>query len=353
MARARVRLNIDIYMKAYGRTFLASLSVFFFLGDTAIASDLLFYKELNGIGGYSRKSKNGWIGKTEMLSNSVGFEHYGKFSSDYGDYLTTDLQIRFAYDSSQKFNEAWSVELHNVWAEYRANNALKVKAGHFEPAFGLEQVIDVHSTILQTLAMENIGYTRDWGLGIRGTLEGFDYWAALQLGSGMSIRRIDASYLFSARVGTPTNRDFQYGISAMIGNILETMGMSTFPKNHLLANDAVFKERIGFDCIYNWNSFLLKGETAYGINDAKNVIGYMVELDYTPPRNQNWEFEIQFQSFVNDLGKSRTDDSTFSAGLTYKLSQAITLRAVFQQDLNRYHQPRDTRGLIQFYYYGK
>ena len=129
--------------------------------------------------------------------------------------------------------------------------------------------------------------------------------------------------------------------------------MSTFPKNHLLSGASIHKERLGFDCLYNWNSFVLKGETAYGINDNNNVIGYLVEADYTPPKGQNWEFETQFQSFVNDLGKSRTDDSTLSVGLTYKLSQSITLRVAFQQDLNIYHQERDTRGLVQFYYYGK
>ncbi len=287
------------------------------------------------------------------MSNSIGFEHYGKFSSDYGDYLTTDLQVRGAYDANERFSDAVSCEIHNAWVEYRANNAIKIKGGHFEPAFGLEQVVDAHSTILQTLAMENIGYTKDWGVELRGSMPGFDYWAALQLGSGMSIRRIDASYLATVRIGTPAGRDFQYGISALTGNVLDTEGMSTFPKNHLLSGEAVHKERIGFDCLYNWNSFVLKTETAYGINDNNNVIGYLIETDYTPPKNQNWEFEAQFQSFVNDLGKSRTDDSTVSVGLTYKLNQTITLRAAFQHDLNIYHQERDTRGLVQFYYYGK
>ena len=233
------------------------------------------------------------------------------------------------------------------------NSAVKIKGGHFEPAFGLEQVIDAHSTILQTLAMEDIGFTKDWGAELRGSLQAFDYWVACQLGSGMSIRRIDSSYLVTARVGTPVGRDFQYGISALCGNVLETEGMSTFPKNHLLSDTAVRNERIGFDCLYNWKSFVLKAETAYGINDNNNVIGYLIEADYTPPRSQAWEFETQFQSFVNDLGKSRTDDSTVSVGLTYKLSQAVTLRAAFQHDLNIYHQERDTRGLVQFYYYGK
>lgn len=146
------------------------LFVSLFLYDTALASDFLFYKELNLIGGHSRK--NGWVGYTQELSNSAGFEHYGKFSSDYGDFLTTNLQVRGAYDPNEPFERAVSCEIHNAWAEYRINSAAKLKVGHFEPAFGLEQIIDVHSTIIQLLTMNNIGYTKDWGRRAEGIFTG-------------------------------------------------------------------------------------------------------------------------------------------------------------------------------------
>ena len=319
------------------------------LVDAASASDFLFYKELNFIGGYSNQRR--WIGKSETLSNSAGFEHYGKFSSKYGDYLTTDLQVRLAYDSTASADDAWACEIHNAWAEYRANNELKIRAGHFAPAFGLEPVVDTHSTILQTLIMRDIGYDKDWGGELRGSFPAFDYEAAFQIGSGMSIRRQDSSYLVTGRIGTPQAQDFRYGISGMIGNVLKTLGMSTFPKNHLLSGNAVFKERVGLDCQYNWTSFLLKAEVAYGRDDNKNVIGYLGEVDYTAPRNQNWSLETQIQSFVNDLGRNGTDDSTFSMSLTYRLSQQITLRAAFIDDLNMFTDKKDTKVLLQLYYY--
>lgn len=327
----------------------------FALCGAASASDFLFYKEVNLIGGYSNKEK--WIGKSDTLSNSVGFEHYAKFSSDYGDYLTTDIQVRGAYDSSEPFDQAVSCEIHNAWAEYRADNMLKLKAGHFAPAFGLEPVIDFHSTILHSLIERDIGFEKDWGVELRGTFPAFDYQAALQMGSGMSIRREDASFLFTGRVGTSPVRDFQYGISAMVGNVLKTMGMSTFPHNHLLSKEGVFKQRIGFDCQYDWNSFLFKGETAFGTDDTKNVMGYMTEVDYIVPKNQNWSVETQFQSWFNDMKRPQQDDTTFSLCLSYKLSQTITLRAAFIHDLNlsgeMFPEGRDTKVLLQFYYYGK
>lgn len=323
------------------------------MNGLAAASDFLFYKELNAIGGYSNKQK--WIGKTDELSNTIGFEHYGKFSSAHGDFLTTDIQVRFAYDSSENSTSAWSMEIHNAWVEYRASPELKIKGGHFEPAFGLESVVDVHSNILQTLAMNDIGFTRDWGGEIRGSLEAFDYQAAFQIGSGMSIRREDSSFLVTGRLGTPQSENFRYGVSGLCGNVLETYGMSTFPKNHLLSKDAVFKERIGFDLQYNWQSFLFKGEAAYGINDSKNVIGYMAEIDYVAPTAQNWGVETQFKSWFNDMTMPQKDDTTFSICLSYKLSQTVTLRAAFTHDLNMHTSDagKGTKVLLQFYYYGK
>lgn len=342
-------------MRQYLRPFFIIILISLFLGDTAMASDFLFYKELNIIGGYS--NKKGWVGKSDTLSNSIGFEHYGKFSSDYGDYLTTDLQVRGAYDSSEPFNKSVSCEIHNAWAEYRANNAIKIKGGHFAPAFGLEPIVDYHSTILHSLIERDIGFEKDWGVELRGSLPSFDYQAAFQIGSGMSIRREDSSFLVTGRVGTSPIQNFQYGISAMVGNVLESMGMSTFPHNHLLSKEGIFKERIGFDCQYDWNSFLLKAETAYGTNETKNVLGYMTEVDYTAPKNQSWGVETQFQSWFNDMKRPQTDDTTFGICLSYKLSQSITLRTAFIHDLNMsgdmFKDGRDTRVLVQFYYYGQ
>ena len=159
-------------MKPNTKCLVAITFICLLFNGTALASDFLFYKELNLIGGYS--NKNGWTGKSETLLNSVGFEHYGKFSTDYGDYLTTDIQVRGAYDSSEPFNRAVSCEIHNAWAEYRANSEIKIKAGHFAPAFGLEPIVDYHSTILHSLIERDIGFEKDWGLELRGTLPAFD-----------------------------------------------------------------------------------------------------------------------------------------------------------------------------------
>lgn len=330
--------------------FLLSFIVSMGLGGQVLANEALFYKEVNLIGGYSNRDH--WVGKSNDLTNAVGFEDYRKFSNEYGDYLTTDLQIRLSYDSMQNSHNAWGIQVHNAWLLYKINYAAKLRIGHFDPAFGLEPLLDTHSTILQTLAMKDIGFKKDWGVGLEWSLPKFDYKMALQLGSGMGIRRKDDSFLLTTRVGTPTSENFQYGISLLYGRVLETEDMKTIPQDKLLSDKAISKKRVGLDSQYLFGSYLFKGEVAYGENDSKKVLGYLGEVDYTIPKYQNWELELQFQSWINKLGESASDDSTLTLGTTYKLNQNTTLRAAFSHDFHNSGQKKEDKILFQFYFFG-
>ncbi|MDD5044215.1 MAG: hypothetical protein PHH69_02110 [Candidatus Omnitrophica bacterium] len=322
----------------------------FFLKVNAAASESLFYKEINLIGGYSNIDH--WVGKSSTLANSIGFEYYKKFSNEYGDYMTGDLQMRASYDSKKNSHEAWGLEIHNAWLEYKLGYVTKIRAGHFDPSFGLEPVLDTHGTILQTLAMNDIGFTKDWGISLRGSLPKFDYESSLQLGSGMSIRRKDGSFLATTRIGSPSSENLQYGFSLLYGKVLETDGMRTFPKNELLSDEATDKKRVGIDGQYLFGPYLFKGEVAYGTNDKDRVLGYLTEIDYTLPKYQNCQFELQFQSWINDLNESSSDLSTLTAGVSYKLTQNKTLRATFSHDFSNDGEKEEDKFLLQFYYFG-
>jgi len=330
----------------------ALIAAVIFFCKPAFAEQALFYKEVNLIGGYSKQDK--WVGKTSELSNSLGFEYYRKFSNDYGDFLTADLQVRVAYDSKSSAENAWGLQIHNAWLQYKLNSVNKVKLGHFDTPFGLEQVLDTHSTILQTLAPKNIGYKKDWGVALEGALPDFDYSAALQLGSGMSIYRADGSFLSAFRIGTPSGRNAQAGLSFMYGKTLETEegNMSTWPRPGLVSNKAVLKKRVGLDGQFNFGPYLMKSEVAYGQDKHKNVLGYLAEVDYTVPKLQALELELQYQSWQHHLGETSTYDSTLSACASYKLSSSVTLRMAFMHDLNLMGGNEDDQVLLQVYYFG-
>jgi phosphate-selective porin len=305
---------------------------------------------MNLIGGYS--SRDRWIDKNGMMNSSLGFEFYRKFYADYGDFLTVDLQMRAAYDSKKNSRDAWGLEMHNAWFEYKLSQYAKIRGGHFDPSFGLEPVVDTHSTLLQTLAEQDIGFNKDWGVQMRGSFPKFDYEASLQLGSGMSIRRQDDSYLAALRIGTPQGRNLQGGFSILSGRTLETEGMRTFPKNKLLSGDAVNKKRVGLDGQYVYGPFLFKEEFAYGQNDKKDVLGYLTEIDYTLPSHQNLEFQLQYKSWINDIHLASSDDSTLTFGATYKLSQSTTLRAAFSHDFGMMYTKPEDRFVLQLYFLG-
>jgi hypothetical protein len=324
------------------------LSLVFF--KVAFASASLFYKEVNLIGGYSDRER--WIGEGSDLVNSVGFEDYRKFSGESGDYLTTDLQARVGYDSLKNSEDAWGLQIHNAWLLYKLNSDAKIRIGHFDPAFGLEPQLDTHGTILQTLATKDIGFKKDWGVGLEGSLLRYDYKTALQLGSGMSIYRKDGNLFFTSRIGTPTTQNFQYGTSFLYGKVLETMGMNTWPRDTLLSDKAVLKKRVGLDSQYLIGPYLLKGEVAYGMNNHTSVLGYLGEVDYTLPKYQNLELELQFQSWINNLSQKSSDDSTLTLGASYRLNQSTTLRAAFSHDFNMTNQKEEDKFLVQFYFFG-
>jgi len=321
------------------------------LSKAALASDSLYYKEINIIGGYSDRDR--WVGKSGELVSSAGFEDYRKFSNDYGDYLTTDLQLRIGYDSLKNSEDAWGMQIHNAWLLYKLDYDKKLRLGHFDPAFGLEPQVDTHGTLLETLAMKDIGFKKDWGIGMEGSLQNFDYKTALQLGSGMSIYRKDESFLFTSRIGSPETQNFQYGASFLYGNVLDYAGMWTWPRDKLKSNKAVLKKRIGLDSQYLFGPYLFKGEVAFGADDHNDVLGYLGEIDYTLPKYQNLELELQFQSWINDIGNSSSDDSTLTLGVSCRLDQNTTLRTAFSHDLNMTGKKEDDMIIVQFYFFGR
>jgi len=138
----------------------------------------------------------------------------------------------------------------------------------------------------------------------------------------------------------------------MYGKVLESMGMFTFPRAELVSDKTVLKKRVGLDGQYLYGPYLFKAEAAYGENENKEVLGYLTEIDYTFPRYQNWELELQFHSWINDLGERSSDDSTLTLGTSYKLSQNTTLRAAYAHDFHMTGMKAEDKIVLQFYYFG-
>jgi len=331
------------------KTGLFAMLITLCAASPALPAEYALYKEVNLIGGYS--SSEHWLGKSMSQMNALGMEYFQRFSNDYGDYLTCDFQVRLAYDSVEPRDDAWAVEVHNAWAEYKLGLGKKLVAGHFAPAFGLEPLIDTHGTILQTLAPMNIGFKDDWGVGFSDTLADYDYRLAAQLGSGMSIQRRDSSGLLSGRIGTPAAEDFQYGLSLLYGKTLEAMAMGTFPRPELAPDGAVLKKRVGLDAQYLFGSYLFKGEGVYGENDRAQVAGALIEVGYTVPEIQELKIQLQGSFWDDDLSERYTESVLLSAGLEYQVNSDLALRAAWSTDSLSNNEMQEEQVFLQVYYF--
>jgi hypothetical protein len=309
-----------------------------------------FYKELNLIGGYS--DNKGLVGKdNHMLKNSVGFEYFRKFSDQYGDHLTLDLQMRLTYDSMENRHNAWAVEIHNAWLEYKLGIGRSIKVGHFAPAFGLESVIDTHSTLLQTLASHTVGYTRDWGIGYKCLLGDFDFQFAAQSGAGMPIERTDGSYLLTTRIATPLENETQLGLSLACGRTLNFEQDRTIPAPDLMDDKSTDKKLIGLDYRTPLGPFGFKGEIATGDKDGTTVGGGLMELSYTLPDNQNVTLKLQTSYWADNWGYSDKTDATIAPVITYKINNEWSMSAGYFHDLDAMEK-KDRLIVLQLYYYG-
>ncbi len=320
-------------------------------GAVAFADESALYGEVNLLSGYSESEE--WIGeKGRMLKNSVGFEWYGNFSDDFGDFLTADLQARLSYDSSADAEDEWAVEIHNAWLEYKLGLGRNLRLGHFSPAFGLESSLDTHGTLFQTLAGQDIGFKKDWGIGYRGILGGFDYQVAAQLGSGMGIEQDDGSFLVSGRMGSPQADSFQYGLSLLYGEVLMGKQARIFPRPDM-GEKATFKRRAGVDAQFLHGSLAYKGELTLGRNEANDVVGALVQLDYTVPSHQEFGVGLQGRVWSDDPSDNDAAASEVGIRALYKVSRDLVLRLGLFQDVQRPGDGEEVRIFVQLYYFGK
>ena len=167
----------------------------------------------------------------------------------------------------------------------------------------------------------------------------------------MSIRRRDSSSLLTGRIGTPAGRDLQYGLSVLYGEILTAKGTGTIPRPELAQDDAVLKKRVGLDAQYVFGSYLFKGECAYGEDDGMQVLGALIEVDYTVPDVQELELQLQGSFWDRDLSERETERILVSAGLEYEINSDLALRAAWSTDSLSDNSMHKDQMFLQLYYF--
>lgn len=303
-----------------------------------------FYGEVNLIGGYSDKEQ--FIDNSRSLKNSLGFEYYNKYSNSQGDFLTLDAQVRLLYDSDEE--DHLTLQVHNLWADYKPGLGKKLRLGHFQPVFGLESEIDTHSSILQTNAMMNMGMKHDWGIAWSSFIGRYDYAIAAQAGLGMGLTHWDNNYLFTGRISRDFSDDLNIGFSLMKSNIVISDGMQLLPAPDKLKSSE--RTRIGFDAQYKWSAYEYLGEIAYGENDGEEVLFTFHQLNYSPFTLEDWEFYLQHKFNVMNFAGPYAWSSLIGIGSKYMITNALQFNTAIMINLDQ-EGISDEQIFLQLYYF--
>ncbi|MEK6545936.1 MAG: hypothetical protein AABZ28_05350 [Nitrospinota bacterium] len=351
------------YLLLHKFIIISSIILFHSLSMADTGENSLFYYEMNMFQGFSERE--GFFGRGNDSSKSIGIENFRKFSGDYGDWLTTDIQLRLAYNSDNPLSEdrigtgdperdALDIEIHNAYGRFKLlYGKADIWVGHYEAAFGQEPQLDTYPTILQTINMKNIGFKKDWGAGIRGVFTGWDYHLTATLGSGMGMH-FKGNYLLSGRIGFGETAltDYNFGLSILYGDVVNTTG-----GRKLSSDNLIVKKRIGIDATYFYRSFDIKGEIDYGTDNDKSalqahdVFGTWLQVSYVLPEYQKLHIEVQQENWFYEFSQRERYDSAITAGFSYKLNGAIYLRFYGVRDLHLISGNLDNRIMVQYYYY--
>ncbi|MFQ5740416.1 MAG: hypothetical protein ACE5JX_15520 [Acidobacteriota bacterium] len=312
-----------------------------------------FWTEINLVGFYSPGSGD-FDFSPRPQRTSAGFEYAGQLSRNhvtkalFGDALQRadfdihPLVIFNPVDDRLKF------VFHDAWLRLGLGDRRRssIKAGHFLIPFGQNPILEPRGFFILPLTAADLGFKRDWGVAFQSSLGDYSYEVALTAASGLGFHHRSGGYLLSGRIGTPTYRDFEYGLSMLYGKVPEIRA------ERLLPGAPVSRWRLGGDMIYKYGNYtLFKGEVAGGKDSEAPVLGYQLEVDYVFPRFQRAEARIQFGSWFNDLRQSRSDDTFLLPGLSFSLTTATTLSFHYLQDLRRTSRSSDSRIFLQLHFY--
>ncbi len=188
-----------------------------------------------------------------------------------------------------------------------------IRVGHFELPFGLEQVVQTNGTLYQANAPATTGLKADWGASINGQLPQFEYELAFMGGGGNDVRS-DADGYFAGRIGTPREKRWWAGVSALDGEV-ETPGT------------IVTRRRTGVDFGLQLTSgFTVMWEFARGTEDGITVRHAMAETAW---RSRNEALFTYLQVRKSWLDPALGEDSRkLSWGLRFE--PTVTWSASFE-----------------------
>jgi hypothetical protein len=261
-----------------------------------------------------------------MQKPSVGFDLVQRLSTETGDWGLLAVQARFAYDPTRNGNV--EPQLYNAYLKVKPGFG-DIWVGHNKPAFGLSMSLDNHGTLLQPLSMSGYGFDRDWGAGYYRDFESGNVAFSATLGAGMGIYT-RGNYLFSGRFskGDLNQQNYNVGLSASYGKILETMGYHTsdwiqplFNDVMLAADASVFTGRWENRLETLWSRKVYRSIFQYSDTTSTYLLFHRVTLNLTAENR----LKIEIQDIWDFSDPSHNTE--LNIGASYLLTPDLTIRS--------------------------
>jgi hypothetical protein len=256
-------------------------------------------------------------------------------------------------------DDAFSVELHDFYFNYTklGRGKTNIKIGHFDVPFGIDPLVDTHFTLRQYQAMHDAGFKKDWGVSLNGALPDLDYAVSVTTGTGKDLTGISKDpHLFAGRVGTPSDRNTIFGLSALYGEVIDDHGAHRVdegdPRGDFRQMENIVRRwRVGLDGTHIVNQWTIRGETTGGKDFDQTVFDALAEVEWT---NSTEMFSAYLQGRYNgqDGFEGWSADVQSRAGLRWRINSTVALSAQwihefehFASDEGGLHRPEDTYSL--------
>jgi len=288
--------------------------------------------ELNALAGYNGSRA---VYAVPEQRPGVGLDYLQVLSGPYGDIARIQAQARLTVDPNGRFEPPYvltpfggndapevpaaNLEFHNLYGQIKLNQGRSdVWAGRRSIAFGLEPTLDTHSSMLQSFAMHAAGFKADWGGGVQGRFEKWDYRAAATLGSGMPLAAY-GNYLGAARLGVldMDADNIGFGVSALYGRTLPTMELM------IMSREPVARMLAGLDASWQRGALALRVEVVGGEAGGVGAGGAWARATVTVPAWRWLAASGQGSWFYDDF-RAREEMVHAGVEVTAKYNAALT-----------------------------
>ncbi len=312
------------------RSVMATCVVVLFVRAPLCAQHVLLKGEVNAVGFYSTdKNDLGLARSTPRTSLGVewGFTANPNPARRLA-FESADVLLRVTYDPVKR---AVVPLPFDTWARFRVGHGGKdsLRVGHFQLPYGLNPVLAPRNSFILPLGAYDLGFKWDWGAAYKGSLGRYDYELAGTTGVGERLHWPDGGVLLSGRIGTPTYKDHEYGLSVLYGRVAPQM------LNDLITPMKVSRFRVAADMTLMKRPYrVLMAEAAVGMNAGTGVGGVMLAADYILPKAPKYSVTGQAVAWFADLARSRSANALVTLAAARTVSTSAMIRVAWVHNLH-------------------